>query len=100
MTVEEITTDIKAVAAKAGTVDATFKFVFTDAEGEVIHVVSKGNTNVVTNDDLPADCELRLKTSTFEQLKSGKLKAPMALMMGKVKVKGDLGVAMKLQGFL
>jgi len=36
----------------------------------------------------------------MESLMAGKLNPMMAFMSGKIKVKGDMGVAMKLQSFL
>jgi putative sterol carrier protein len=36
----------------------------------------------------------------MEQLRSGSLNPMMAIMSGKIKVKGDMSVAMKLQSML
>ena len=99
MTVQDVTNDVKAIAADAEPVGATFKFVFTDTEG-VVHVDATGDSSIVTNDDKEADCEMHMKLETYEKLKSGKLSPTMALMMGKVKVKGDMGVALKLQSYI
>ena len=99
MDISAITTEIKNIAEKKDTVGATFKFVFTDVD-QVIHIDSTGQESVVTNEDLPADCEMHMKTKTFEKLKGGNLNPMMAVMTGKIKIKGDMGVAMKLQSFL
>ena len=99
MDISAITTEIKNLAQKKETVGATFKFVFTDMD-QVIHIDSSGSESVVTNENLPADCEMHMKAKTFEQLRSGNLNPMMAVMTGKIKIKGDMGVAMKLQSFL
>ncbi len=97
MTVEEITTQIQDISAKVDPVGHTFKFVFDD---EVIFVDGTGDKTVVSNDDGDAECALHMKLETFEKLKAGKLSPTMALMTGKVKVKGDMSIALKLQNYL
>ena len=48
-----------------------------------------------------SDDELRNKTLEFkEDLKNGKVNPMMAVMSGKLKIKGDQGLAMKLQAFM
>jgi putative sterol carrier protein len=37
---------------------------------------------------------------TLERLKNGDLNAMMAVMSGKIKIKGDMSLAMKLQNLL
>ena len=86
MTLAEITNEIESVAASARSLGASFKFVFK--EGGVIHVDGNGEKAVICNDDLDADCALHMKLETYKKLKSGKINPTMALMLGKVKVKG------------
>jgi len=51
--------------------------------------------SVVVVDESPASCEctIWMKEATFEQMVSGKLNVPMAFVMRKIKVKGDVGIA-------
>ena len=98
MTVEEITNLINGAAQNADPLGATVKFDFGD-EG-VIHIDGTGEKAVVTNDNSEADCVLIMKTATYEKLQSGDLNAMMAVMSGKIKIKGDMGVAMKLQSYM
>ena len=81
----------------ADPVGATFKFVFEEG---VIHVDGTGDPAIVTNEDKDATCALHMKMATYEKLKGGKLSPTMALMTGKVKVKGDMSIALKLQNYL
>ena len=97
MTLEEATKDIINTSDGADPVGATFKFVFEEG---TIHVDGTGDPAIVTNEDKEADCALHMKMATYEKLKSGKLSPTMALMTGKVKVKGDMSIALKLQNYI
>jgi len=44
-----------------------------------------------------ADCTITASSETFERLISGEQNPTSAYMTGKVKIKGDMGAAMKLQ---
>lgn len=46
--------------------------------------------------DEPADCTLSADAETFEAILSGDLNATSAFMSGRLKVDGDMGVAMRL----
>jgi len=41
-----------------------------------------------------------MKDGDFVDMWEGNLPAPQAFMMGKVKIQGDMGLAMKLQNFI
>ena len=70
--------------------DGTAKFIVT-GEGSVI-VDSKGAR---ISDD-PADVTLTADADTFQDIMSGELTPTSAFMTGKLKVDGDMGLAMKL----
>ena len=44
-----------------------------------------------------ADCTFSTSEETFEKIASGEQNATTAYMTGKLKIKGDMGAAMKLQ---
>ncbi|OED49494.1 SCP2 sterol-binding domain-containing protein [Leisingera sp. S232] len=46
--------------------------------------------------DQETDCTLRLSSENLTKLLTGKLNPMTAVMMGKIKISGDMGVAMKL----
>ncbi len=50
--------------------------------------------------DLPADCTIRISQANLEKLMQGKLNPMTAFAMGKIKVSGDMAVAMKLSQLL
>ena len=78
--------------------NAKLKFVLDD---DIILIDgSDGATNKVSTDDVDADTVIICSKETFQKLKSGDLNPMMAVMTGKVKIKGDMGLAMKLQSLI
>ena len=88
---------IKAKAAEASPIGNTLKFNFGD---NCLHLDGTGDANVVTTDDNDADCTIKVSQEDFEALVKGDLNPMGAFMSGKIKVDGDMGVAMKLQSLL
>jgi putative sterol carrier protein len=58
--------------------------------------VQDGNVNV-TEGEGDADVTIATSEETFEKMVSGEQNPTSAYMTGKLKVKGDMGAAMKLQ---
>ena len=58
--------------------------------------VDDGNVKV-TEGGGDADATISANQETFEQIASGAMNATTAYMTGKLKIKGDMGAAMKLQ---
>jgi len=78
-------------AKMAGTeIGGTVKF---DIEGEGTIRVSDGG---VTTEDGPADCTISASMDTFQELFDGELDPTAAFMTGKIKIDGDMSIAMKL----
>jgi putative sterol carrier protein len=98
MSIEDVT---KGMSERAGAKPAfgnSVKFQF--AEG-VIHVDGTGSgNNIVTNNDAPAQCTIKMSLDDFKAMAAGQLDGMTAFMTGKLKIEGDMGVAMKLQGLL
>ena len=95
MSLEQITQQMTQ-RVKPGSLDATVKFDFGD-DGLIF---IDGNAGTVSNEDAEADCTITMTLSNFTALASGDLDPTTAFMMGKLKVKGSMGVAMKLQSIL
>ena len=97
-TLEEITEGLRQRFGEDSGLDATLKFDFGD-DG-VIFVDATSVPNTVTNTDGEADCTLRISRENFLKMVSGEMDGTTAFMMGKLKIEGAMGVAMKLQGVL
>jgi putative sterol carrier protein len=54
----------------------------------------------VTNEDKAADCTVVISREDLEALAKGRLDPMSAMMRGRLKVLGDMSVAMKLQSML
>jgi len=93
-TLEEITDRFKSAVGADSGLGKSVKF---DLKGEGVILIDGAK---VSNDDLPADCTISVSKDDFENLAKGKLDPTMAFMQGKLKVNGDMGVAMKLQPLL
>ncbi|MBL4871482.1 MAG: SCP2 sterol-binding domain-containing protein [Robiginitomaculum sp.] len=91
MTNEEIIEKMKTAVTSAGGLDKSVKFDFGD-DG----VVFASGTDV-SGEDSDADCTISVTKEDFISLSSGNLDPMMAFMSGKLKVAGDMSVAMGLQ---
>ncbi|WP_026994789.1 SCP2 sterol-binding domain-containing protein [Flectobacillus major] len=91
MNLSELTEKVSTLAAQKGGVGSSIKFA-TDAGN--IFIASDGK---VTNDDTNADCTIKVSLSDLLALMKGELNPMTAMMFGKIKISGDMGVAMKLQ---
>lgn len=58
------------------------------------------NKREVTREDMEADCTITLSRKNLEKLVNGKLNPMNAFLSGKIKVEGDMSVAMQLQTLL
>ncbi len=84
---------VSNIVGEDSRLNSTVKFV-TD-EG-VLYVDATQVPNVISNEDKDAVCTVNLSASDAVKLLEGNLNAMNAFMMGKIKVKGDMGVAMKV----
>jgi len=66
----------------------------------IIYIDGLGESNTVHQEDLEAHCTLVTSHDNFKSLMSGGLNPMMAVMTGKLKIEGDMGVAMKLTKLL
>jgi putative sterol carrier protein len=97
MNFETILSAVTAQAANVAPFGAKLKFVLGE---DVILIDGSGDSNVVSTEDADAACSIITDTDTFMKLKNGELNPMMAVMSGKVKIKGDMGLAMKLQSLI
>jgi len=90
---DQLIEQLRAVVAHGG-ISKTVKF---DLQGDgVIHLDSR----TVTNEDKAADCTIVLSKSDLESLVDGKVDGTSLFMAGKMRIDGDMSVAMMLQPIL
>ncbi|NJC26857.1 SCP2 sterol-binding domain-containing protein [Neolewinella antarctica] len=98
MTFEEFKEGVTKAGAKAPNLGKSLKLSLD--EGTIFIDMTNDGGAVVTEDDKEADTVVTTDVDTLDQLRTGKLNPMMAMMGGKVKIKGDMGLAMKLQSLL
>ena len=96
MDVSAIAGEMQKRASEAAPLGSTLKF---DFGNEAIYI-DGNNGNAVSTEDKEADCTVKVDKDDFMSLVNGDLNPMMAFMSGKIKVEGDMGVAMKLQSLL
>ena len=89
MTVQEIAESLRSRVESSG-FDRSVKF-DTGPDGVI---VIDGTT--ISTQDAPVDCTIKVSRSDLEELIAGELNPTMAFMSGKLKVEGDMSVAMAL----
>jgi putative sterol carrier protein len=89
MGVQQIADQIKPKVESAG-FERSVKF-DTGADGVI---VIDGAT--ISTTDAPVDCTIKLSLSDLEDLIAGDLSPTAAFMTGKIKIEGDMSVAMAL----
>ncbi|MDP1753469.1 MAG: SCP2 sterol-binding domain-containing protein [Reyranella sp.] len=97
MTLQEITAKMQEGASKKTAFGNSVKF--TTDQG-VVHIDGNQTPPAISNDDKAADCTIKMDFGDFSDLIGGKLDGMTAFMTGKLKIEGDMGVAMKLQSIL
>lgn len=85
---------LTASAAKASPLGKTLKLDFGDNK---VVIDGTGEGNIVSTDDKETDCTVTMAQDDFLSIVSGSLNPMTAFMTGKIKVKGDMSVAMKMQ---
>ncbi|HLI10616.1 MAG TPA: SCP2 sterol-binding domain-containing protein [Alphaproteobacteria bacterium] len=98
MGLHELTEDLRRRVSQAPQLGYKVKFDLGD-DG-IIFWDGTGNIVQITNEDADADTVIRLSAENFEKLMNGGLDPTMAFMLGKLKVEGKMGVAMKLSSWL
>ena len=98
MTLELVTIGLRENVGEDCGLGASVKWDFGD---DTYLLLDAGQVpNVVSNEDAEADCTLKISLDDFIAMTQGELDGTSAFMSGKLKIEGDMGIAMKLQGVL
>ncbi|MGB3502509.1 MAG: SCP2 sterol-binding domain-containing protein [Mesorhizobium sp.] len=93
MSVQDIAAQMKDKVASSG-FDRSVKF---DMGADGVIVIDGAS---ISTTDGPADCTIKVSMDNFKDLISGDLNPTSAFMTGKIKVEGDMSVAMALSQIL
>ena len=97
----EINNRLEADPSKAAGLDAVYAFDLSGDDGGEYHIVlhdGKGKAGPGAPEN--PKITISMAADDFVDLATGKLDGTAAFMSGKLKVKGDMGLAMKLQKVL
>jgi putative sterol carrier protein len=83
-------------AGEFSQIGGIYKFVLNGVDGGTWVVDLRKDSFGVRESDEEAQCKVTISSQAFVQIATGKLKAESAFMRGKLKLIGDLGLAMKL----
>ena len=98
MASEQVQTIIEKMGTAIGPnsgLGGTLKFDFGEPGSVLIDGKSAPNT-VTDGEGKPADCTINVSLETFDKMIKGELDGTSAFMQGKLRVAGDMGLAMRL----
>lgn len=98
MSLEKITEEMRNRVGAHSPLSAIIKFDFGD-EG-VVRIDGKSSPTVIDNEDADADCTVKVTMDNFVAIAEGNLNPQMAFMTGKLRVEGDMSLAMQLGSIL
>ncbi|MFD2639356.1 SCP2 sterol-binding domain-containing protein [Piscibacillus salipiscarius] len=95
---QEIDAALNEDPSRAKGVEAVYQFYL---DGEAYQLVLKGNEGYATvGEDEDPDCTLKMSQEDFIKMVEGNLNGTQAFMSGRLKIKGNMGLALKLQDIL
>jgi sterol carrier protein 2 len=83
-------------AGELSKIGGIYKFVLNGVDGGTWVVDLRKDSFGVRESDEEAQCKVAVSSQDFVQIATGKLKPESAFMRGKLKLVGDLALAMKL----
>ena len=94
---DSIFKEIQVKANEVGSIGGTIKFLIDDT---IVFVDGTGPKNLVSDSDEEADCTIKTSAGALKDMQSGDLNPMTAVMSGKVKISGDMSLAMKEQSLM
>lgn len=105
MTMEEIWHEINLKLNAEPTpiigMDTSYSFDLSGEDGGMFGLkIADGKAETIIGDPGDVDCALAMSVKDFKKLLGGNLNSAASYMIGKLKVKGSLGNALKLENLL
>lgn len=94
MSIDTVVAGLKDKIGEDCGLGATLKFDFGD-DG-IVMLDATQVPNVISTEDGDAQCTMEISLDNFMLMANGELDGASAFMTGKLKIQGDMGVAMKL----
>ena len=94
MEIEQIRKELEEKVKKIDPIGKRLKF---NLDGEFIVIDGSEQANKIYDTDEEADCVITMSRETYLKLQRKEIKPMIATLTGKIKVKGDIGVAQKLK---
>jgi len=85
------------LANKVQNIDPLGKKLKFNLDGEIIMIDGSNGINSVSDNDEEANCTITMSMETYVKLQKKEIKPMIATLTGKIKVKGDIGLAQKLK---
>ena len=94
MNLNEITKKMNELSnINAGKIDAKIKFKFSDG---CVLIDDTTSPPTISNENNDADCIIEINNENFSEILNKRMSSMSAFMTGKMKIKGEMGIAMKL----
>jgi putative sterol carrier protein len=97
-TLASVTDELRQATATDTGLGKRIKFDFGDSG--VVMIDASVVPNVVSNANESADCTLTMSLADYARMAAGELNATTAFMTGKLKVAGDMALALKLDSLI
>ncbi len=86
----------KELQEKVRTIDPIGKVLKFNLDNEFI-IIDSADNNKISSEDREADCVITMSINTYLKLQKKEIKPLIATLTGKLKIKGNLGIARKLK---
>jgi len=91
---EQVTERVRTAVGGSSDLDARIKFKFDDSA--TLYIDGKSVPNQVHNKDEDSDITISVSLENFERIIDKQLNPKLALMTGRMRLRGDIRIAMRL----
>ena len=94
MKIDQIRLELAENIKKIDPIGKKLKFKLDD---DIVVIDGSSDENILSEQDVEADCTISMSKETYGKLQRKEIKPMIATLTGKIKVKGDIGLAQKLK---